>query len=135
MLYKDLMDKLMLGQDLTRAELERTIAGIMTQELTQVQVLGFQMAFLMKGPTPQELADYAHAMRANCTTIDAASFGPALDIAATGAGERAGRLAPAVALLAAAPGAPVIKQVRTSVPGYFGSAGVLAALGIDVAGS
>ena len=24
MLYKDLMDKLMLGQDLTRAELERT---------------------------------------------------------------------------------------------------------------
>ena len=47
MLYKDLMDKLMLGQDLTRAELERTIAGIMTQELTQVQVLGFQMAFLM----------------------------------------------------------------------------------------
>lgn len=135
MLYKDLMDKLMLGQDLTRAELERTIAGIMTQELTQVQVLGFQMAFLMKGPTPQELADYAHAMRANCTSIDAASFGPALDIAATGAGERAGRLAPAVALLAAAPGAPVIKQVRTSVPGYFGSAGVLAALGIDVAGS
>lgn len=74
-------------------------------------------------------------MRANCTSIDAASFGPALDIAATGAGERAGRLAPAVALLAAAPGAPVIKQVRTSVPGYFGSAGVLAALGIDVAGS
>ena len=69
MLYKDLMDKLMLGQDLTRAELERTIAGIMTQELTQVQVLGFQMAFLMKGPTPQELADYAHAMRANCTSI------------------------------------------------------------------
>lgn len=92
MLYKDLMDKLMLGQDLTRAELERTIAAIMTQELTQVQVLGFQMAFLMKGPTPRELADYAHAMRANCTTIDAASFGPALDIAATGAGERAGRL-------------------------------------------
>ena len=45
MLYKDLMDKLMLGQDLTRAELERTIAGIMTQELTQVRCLAFRWPF------------------------------------------------------------------------------------------
>lgn len=108
MLYQQLMDKLIMQEDLTRDDFVHMIAGTISQELTQVQVLGFQMAFFMKGPTSQELADYVYAMRANCYPI---STGPVFDITAVDHKTETEALSIATALLTATAGIPTVKQV------------------------
>lgn len=130
-MYKDLMDKLMLQQDLDRADLFQMISDVVTETMTAVQIMGFQMAFLMKEPTPQELAWYIQAMQAHSRRIDIG--GPALDIGGTGEGAQPGKLAVGAAILAAAAGIPVVKQVRSKQNSYYSSQAVLAQLGIPTA--
>ena len=120
-MYKDLMDKLMMQQDLTRDDLFQMISDVVTETMTAVQIMGFQMAFLMKEPTPEELAWYVEAMQANSHKITVDCGGPLLDIAGTGDGEQPGKLYAGAAILAAAGGVPVVKQIRRAQKGYYGS--------------
>lgn len=131
-MYKDFVDKLILQQDLTREELFQIISDIVTETMTTVQILGFQMAFLMKEPTPEELAYYVQAMQAHSHRIPVDGGAPLLDIAGTGDGERPGKLSAGAAIVAAAAGIPVVKQVRSSQKGYYGSADTLNLMGINL---
>lgn len=129
-MYKDLMDKLMMQQDLTRDDLFQMISDVVTETMTAVQIMGFQMAFLMKEPTPEELAWYVEAMQAHSHKITVDCGGPSLDIAGTGDGEQPGKLYAGAAILAAAGGVPVVKQIRRAQKGYYGSEEVLSLMGI-----
>lgn len=125
-MYKDLMDKLMLQQDLSQQDLFQMISDVVTETMTAVQIMGFQMAFLMKEPTAQELAWYVQAMQAHCRPIPIGGT-PILDIAIPG------EYAVASAVIAAAAGLPVVKQVRSDQTHYVSSQPVLQQLGIAVA--
>ena len=128
-MYRDLMEKLMMQQDLTRDDMFEMISDVVTETMTAVQIMGFQMAFLMKDPTPEELAYYIEAMQAHCHRIPLGDA-PVMDIAGTGDGEKPGKLAAGAAILAAAAGIPVVKQIRRSQKGYYGSEEALSFMGI-----
>ena len=65
-MIKDVLQKLTNRQDLTAEEAYSLIVAIKNDELSDVQIAGFQVALLMKGPTLTEISAIARAMRDNC---------------------------------------------------------------------
>ena len=68
-MIKQVLNKLTNNQELTEPEIFDLIAAISNDQLSDVQIAGFQVALLMKGPTLNEISAIAKAMRANCIPI------------------------------------------------------------------
>ena len=69
-MYKEILTKITTGQKLTEDEIFDLIAAIRRDEITDVQIAGFQVGLLMKGTSLEELAAFAKAMRANCIPLN-----------------------------------------------------------------
>ena len=87
MTIRDALGKLVLGQDLTRAEAHAAMTSLVEGEATPSQIAGFAIALRMKGETPDEIAGLAEVMRAAATHVDAGSN--VVDVVGTG-GDGAG---------------------------------------------
>ena len=61
--------RLTVGEQLPEEDIFQIISGIRKGEITEVQIAGFLVALLMKGPTIREVVSIARAMRANCEQI------------------------------------------------------------------
>ncbi len=131
-MIKDVLKKLTTRQDLTEEEAYSLIVAIKNDELSDVQIAGFQVALLMKGPTLTEIAAIARAMRDNCIRINPSVGEELMDTCGTGGGLSTFNISTAVAFVAAAAGIPVAKHGSRSISSLSGSADVLEALNVEI---
>lgn len=124
--------KLTVGEHLQEEEIFRIIGGIRSGEVTDLQIAGFLVALLMKGPTILEVAAIARAMRANCEQIHPRVDGELIDTCGTGGGRPTFNCSTTVSLVAAAAGIPVAKHGSRSLSSSSGSADVLERLGVAI---
>ena len=62
-MYKDILAKVTNNETLTAEEISEFISLVANDEVTPVQIAGFQVGLLMKGTNVEELAAFANAMR------------------------------------------------------------------------
>jgi anthranilate phosphoribosyltransferase len=131
-MIRNVLKKLTAREDLTYEEAYSLIVAIKNDELSDVQIAGFQVALLMKGPTLTEITAIAQAMRDNCIKISPDVDDELMDTCGTGGGLSTFNISTAVAFVAAAAGIPVAKHGSRSISSLSGSADVLEALGIEI---
>ena len=131
-MYKEILTKVTSGQKLSEAEIFDLIAAIKRDEITDVQIAGFQVGLLMKGTSLEELAAFAKAMRANCVPLKPNVDSELMDTCGTGGGLSTFNISTATALVAAAAGIPIAKHGSRSISSLSGSADVLEALGVNI---
>ena len=132
MVVKGILTKLTQNQNLHEREVSDFIAGINSGDITEVQIAGFLVGLLMKGPTINEVAYIARAMRANCKQIKPRVDGDLTDLCGTGGGLTTFNISTANAILTAAAGIPVAKHGSRSISSASGSADALEALGVCI---
>lgn len=131
-MIKSVLQKLTAKKDLTAEEVYNLILAIKNDELSDVQIAGFQVALLMKGPTLTEITAIAQAMRDNCIKISPAVEDELMDTCGTGGGLSTFNISTSVAFVAAAAGIPVAKHGSRSISSLSGSADVLEALDVEI---
>ncbi len=131
-MIQNVLKKLTAREDLTAEEAYSLILAISNDELSDVQIAGFQVALLMKGPTITEITAIAQAMRDNCIPLSPRVDDELMDTCGTGGGLSTFNISTAVALVAAAAGIPVAKHGSRSISSLSGSADVLEALGVEI---
>lgn len=131
-MIQNVLKKLTAKQDLTSEEAYSLIIAINNDELSDVQIAGFQVALLMKGPTLTEITAIAQAMRDVCKGISPRVSDELMDTCGTGGGLSTFNISTAVAFVAAAAGIPVAKHGSRSISSLSGSADVLEALGVEI---
>ncbi len=127
-----ILQKLNLGQDLNEEEACGAIEAIHMGEMTDVQIMGFQVALLMKGPSLTEISAIARSMRNICIQVRPRVDGELMDTCGTGGGLNTFNISTASAFIAAAAGIRVAKTGSRSSVNLSGSADVLEALGIQI---
>lgn len=131
-MIKNVLQKLTERKDLTAEEAYSLIVAIKNDELSEVQIAGFQVALLMKGPTLTEISAIARAMRDNCIQINPNVKEELMDTCGTGGGLSTFNISTSVAFVAAAAGIPVAKHGSRSISSLSGSADVLEALNVEI---
>jgi anthranilate phosphoribosyltransferase len=128
---REALGKLVLGQDLSRAEAQSAMRSLIEGEATPSQIAGFAVALRMKGETPEEIAGLAEVMRAAATRVEA---GPdVVDVVGTG-GDGAGtiNISTLSALVVASAGGRVAKHGNRSITSQCGAADFLEAIGVAI---
>lgn len=128
----NILQKLNSGHDLNEDEAYKAIIMINNDEMTDIQIMSFQVALLMKGPTLGEISSIARAMRDICIQIRPNIDGELMDTCGTGGGISTFNISTAAAFVAAAAGIKVAKTGSKSNMNLSGSADVLEALGIVI---
>jgi anthranilate phosphoribosyltransferase len=131
-MIRSVLRKLTVGEHLTEEEVFTIIGNIRSGEINEVQIAGFLVALLMKGPTIKEVAHIARAMRANCEQIAPKVEAELVDTCGTGGGRTTFNCSTAVAIVAASAGIPVAKHGSRSLASSSGSADVLEKLGVAI---
>ncbi|MCR3921938.1 MAG: anthranilate phosphoribosyltransferase [Firmicutes bacterium] len=131
-MIKNILQKLTEKVNLTAEEVYSVIVAIKNDEISDVQIAGFQVALLMKGPTLIEITAIAQAMRDNCIPIYPQVAAELMDTCGTGGGLSTFNISTSVAFVAAAAGIPVAKHGSRSISSLSGSADVLEALGVEI---
>ncbi|MGE4353306.1 MAG: anthranilate phosphoribosyltransferase [Oscillospiraceae bacterium] len=131
-MYKQILTKLTNHIELSENEIFDLIASINRDEISDVQIGGFQVALLMKSPTLAETAAIAKAMRQNCVRLTPNVREPMMDTCGTGGGLSTFNISTATAIVAAAAGIPIAKHGSRSISSLSGSADVLEALGVNI---
>lgn len=129
---KDILQRLTQRQDLTPEQAYDVIRAIHAGEVSDVQIAGFLVSLLMKGPTVTEIAAIARAMRDHCDRIMPRVAGPLIDTCGTGGGLSTFNISTGVAIVAAGAGIAVAKHGSRSISSKSGSADVLEALGVEI---
>ncbi len=129
---EEVLNKLNAGKDLEAQEAYDMITAIQQDRMTNIQIMSFQIALLMKGPTMTEISSIAKAMRDYCIPVVPKVEGELLDTCGTGGGLSTFNISTAVAFVAAAAGIKVAKTGSKSNMNLSGSADVLEALGIEI---
>ncbi|MEI2703561.1 MAG: anthranilate phosphoribosyltransferase [Baekduia sp.] len=127
----DAIDRLVHGEDLTRAESAAVLRAVMSGESTDVETAGFLIALRSKGETVHELAGLAETMRSFATTVHPERR-DLVDTAGTGGGRSTFNISTTAALIAAGAGCAVAKHGNRSATSRSGSADVLEALGARI---
>ncbi|MBU1700069.1 MAG: anthranilate phosphoribosyltransferase [Candidatus Eisenbacteria bacterium] len=132
MSLKELIARLIEGEDLSRDEARSAMSAVMGGAATPGQIGALLVALRMKGETPQEIAGAALAMR-DCVQKVTTDRKPLLDTCGTGGdGRGTVNISTAAALVAAGAGVAVAKHGNRSVSSRSGSADVLEALGVNL---
>ena len=118
---KELLQKLVVGEDLSFEEAHSAILWIMSEEATSVTAGSFLSLLQAKGATVEEIAGAATAMRQRSANINAPQY--AIDTCSTGGnGISTFNISTCVAIIAAAAGATVVKHGNRSNTRKSGSA-------------
>ena len=131
--YSQTLTRLIERHDLSSAEMQELMQGIMEGGLTAAQISGLLVALRMKGETVAEIAAAAEVMRERSTKVAVQDNGHLVDTCGTGGdGIQTFNISTTSALVAAAAGACVAKHGGRSVSSTCGSADVLEKLGVNV---
>lgn len=145
-MIKESISKIVTGEDLTEAEMEKTMDEIMSGEATPAQIGAFITGLRIKGETVEEITGAARAMRAKATKIEVGNQlvnidrddinvedETILDIVGTGGdGTRTFNVSTTTAFVAAGAGLKVAKHGNRAVSSMCGSADVLENLGVNL---
>lgn len=129
---KPVLSRLTENFDLERNEIYDVIDAIHAGQLSDVQIAGFLVGLLSKGPSIKEVAYIAQAMRRNCIPMKVSVGSELTDTCGTGGGLTTFNVSTANAILTAAAGVPVAKHGSRSISSPSGSADVLEALGVHI---
>ena len=119
------------GRMLTRDEAEAAMTSVMAGEATPAQLAALVTALHMRGETPEEIAGFASAMRAQVVRV--AVPDGAIDVVGTG-GDRSNsiNISTLAGLVTAGAGGRVAKHGNRAASSACGSADVLEALGVKI---
>ncbi|MGD9173184.1 MAG: anthranilate phosphoribosyltransferase [Desulfobacterales bacterium] len=144
-MIKEFISKVVKGEDLTEAEMEKAMTEIMIGTATPAQIGAFITALRLKGETVDEITGAARAMRAKATKINVNNHlvnidrdeiniddETILDIVGTGDGTRTFNVSTTTAFVAAGGGIKVAKHGNRAVSSICGSADVLENLGVNL---
>nr|HID60036.1 anthranilate phosphoribosyltransferase [Desulfobacterales bacterium] len=131
-IVKSILSKLTQNFDLERNEIYSLIDAINNDMVSDVQIAGFLVSLLAKGPSIKEVAYIAQAMRKNCVPMRPSVSGEMTDTCGTGGGLTTFNVSTANAILTASAGVTVAKHGSRSISSSSGSADVLEALGVNI---
>src|SRR4051812_34458992 len=114
-MFKDSLGKLTRGESLSAAEATEFVENMRDDVINEMQIAGFLVALLMKGPSAEEIAAIVRVMRANCVLIDPDVDGNLTDMCGTGGGLKTFNVSSANAIMTAAAGVPVAKHGSRSI--------------------
>jgi len=131
-MIKEMIAKVVGGENLSSDEAEMVMQEIMRGEATPAQISAFIVALRMKSETAEEIAGCAKAMRDHSTKVETIQK-LVIDTCGTG-GDGTGtfNISTAVAFVIAGAGIAVAKHGNRSVSSQCGSADVLEALGVKI---
>lgn len=133
MQFKQALEHVLAGQDLSHADMLAVMQQVMGGELTPVQIAGLVIALRVKGETVDEITAAATVMRQLSTKVEISDATHLIDTCGTGGdGIQTFNISTCAAFVAAAAGAKVAKHGGRSVSSTCGSADVLEALGVNV---
>lgn len=131
-MLKESLSRVAAGGSLSHEEAGRSMAAIMSGEVSDTQIGAFLTALKMKGETSEEIAAFAGTMRDFVVGVGCRS-GDVLDTCGTGGdGRGTFNISTAVALVVAGAGVTVAKHGNHGISSRCGSADVLTALGVRV---
>lgn len=145
-MIKQLIAKVVRGENLTEGEMAAAMEEIMTGIATEAQIGAFITALRLKGETVDEIAGAARTMRAKATKININNHAvnidrdeiniedeTILDIVGTGGdGTRTFNVSTTTAFVAAGGGIKVAKHGNRAVSSLCGSADVLESLNVEL---
>ena len=133
MVFKQVLEQVLTGNDLSHTDMLAIMQQVMGGELTPAQIAGLVVALRVKGESVDEIAAAATVMRQLSTKVDISDSTHLIDTCGTGGdGIQTFNVSTASAFVAAAAGAKVAKHGGRSVSSTCGSADVLEALGVNV---
>ncbi len=145
-MIKELISKVVSGENLSESEMEKAMDEIMTGTATSAQIGAFITALRLKGETVDEITGAARAMRARATKINVNNHmvnidrdeiniesETILDVVGTGGdGTKTFNVSTTTAFVAAGGGIKVAKHGNRAVSSLCGSADVLENLGVNL---
>ena len=132
-MFKDALNQLLNGQDLSHDQMLAVMQQVMGGELTTAQISALLIALRLKGETVDEITAAATVMRELSTKVNIKDTTHLVDTCGTGGdGIQTFNVSTVSAFVAAAAGAKVAKHGGRSVSSTCGSADVLEELGVDV---
>lgn len=132
MSHSEVIAKVQSGTDLSLEEMAAAIGQMMEGAWSDDEIGSLLLALNEKGPTVDEIAGAATAMRSHMITIESPNE-DFIDTCGTG-GDRSGtfNISTATAIVIAAAGVTVAKHGNRSVTSKSGSADVLSRLGVNI---
>jgi anthranilate phosphoribosyltransferase len=132
-MFKENLNNIISGKDLTDTQMEEMIAKIFSGTVTHAQVAGFMVALATKGETIEELFGAARMMRKNAVKLQVTGHDTVIDTCGTG-GDAANtfNISTTTAFVAAGCNVIVAKHGNRSVSSKCGSADLVEALGINL---
>lgn len=131
-MLKELIGKVVTGENLTRQEAEGAMELIMAGEATPAQIGALLTALRLKGETVEEITGFALTMRRLATAVPC-SDPNVVDTCGTGGdGTNTFNISTTAALVLAGAGVRVAKHGNRSVSSRCGSADVLEQLGVHL---
>ena len=133
MQFKQALEHVLAGNDLSHADMLAAMQQVMGGELTPAQIAGLVIALRQKGESVDEITAAATVMRELSTKVEITDKTHLIDTCGTGGdGIQTFNVSTVSAFVAAAAGAKVAKHGGRSVSSTCGSADVLEALGVNV---
>ena len=131
-MFRENLQKIILGKDLSDAEMGQMLTTVLAGEATDAQIGAMMAALATKGETFEELAGAARAMRRKALRIQAPGA-TIVDTCGTGGdGTQTFNISTTTAFVVAGCGVTVAKHGNRSVSSKCGSADVLEALGVKL---
>lgn len=131
--FKNYLNPLLKGENLSSSEMKSLMNLIMTGELGPAQIASCIVAMQIKGETTDEIAAAASVMREHSNKVIIKNPNYLIDTCGTGGDSlQTFNVSTVSAIIASAAGAKVAKHGGRSVSSKCGSADVLEALGVDV---
>lgn len=129
---KEILSKLVSGNDLTKEEAMKAQEMILSGEATQAQIACFLTALRMKGETLDEITGLAMVLRDKANTISP-KVDNYVDFVGTGGDcTYSFNISTTSAFVVAAAGVPVAKHGNRSISSKSGAGDVLEALGVNI---
>lgn len=130
---KEIVSKIVAGENLTKEEAESAMKTIMSGKSNEIEISAFLTALRMKGEAPEEIASFAKIMREFASRIEPKVEGTLVDVCGTG-GDLLNtfNISTTAMFVVAGAGIPIAKHGNRALTSKSGSADVLEELGVDL---
>lgn len=128
----DILQKLSQKENLTIAEAQRVMEGMISGRYAPSQTAALLVALKMKGESEEELEGFVRVMRSAAISISPKADGLTDTCGTGGDGRSTFNISTTAAFIAAGAGVPIAKHGNRSVSSSCGSADVLEELGVKM---